>query len=596
LVEGVYQFQLKVTDNKGAIATSSVQITVNAAANIPPTANAGADKTITLPVNSISLSGSGSDADGTISNYLWTKTSGPSTYNIVNAGSTVTDVTGLVEGIYQFTLKITDNKGATATSTMQVTVNAAAIANIPPTANAGADKTITLPINSTSLSGSGSDADGTISNYLWTKISGPSKYKIANVSSPVTDIKGLEKGVYQFELKVTDNKGATATSTVQVNVNAATNISPRANAGANKKITLPESTTSLEGSGSDTDGTITNYRWAKTSGPSKYSIINAESPVTDVTGLEEGVYQFELEVIDNDGALATSTVEVTVSPAVNISPIANAGASKTITLPTNMTSLSGSGSDEDGTISNYLWTKTSGPSTYNIVNAGSPITDVTGLEEGVYQFELKVTDNQGGTATSAVQITVNAVPLENIAPIANAGTDATITLPVSFVNLSGNGMDADGTIAKYQWRQISGPSEANIANVDKAGTSVNNLTGGTYEFEFSVADDKGATGKDTMVLVVALGRIASQGSNNLKVYPNPVRDIATVRIKAIETNTNLRLTISDIDGRVIYKKVFKSKQSVTTEKINMTNYAKGTYIITVIFNEVSKKTFKIIKL
>jgi hypothetical protein len=157
-------------------------------------------------------------------------------------------------------------------------------------------------------------------------------------------------------------------------------------------------------------------------------------------------------------------------------------------------------------------------------------------------------------------------------------------------------MDADGTIAKYQWKQISGPSQANIADAAKAGTSVSNLEGGTYEFELSVTDNKGATGKDTMVLVVALGRMASPGSNSLKVYPNPVRDIATVRINTIEANTNLRLTISDINGRRIYEKAFRSKQSVVTEKIDMTNYVKGIYMITVIFNEVSKKTFKIIKL
>ena len=43
-----------------------MQVTVNAAANIPPVADAGVDQTITLPVNSVILSGSGSDVDGTI--------------------------------------------------------------------------------------------------------------------------------------------------------------------------------------------------------------------------------------------------------------------------------------------------------------------------------------------------------------------------------------------------------------------------------------------------------------------------------------------------------------------------------------------------
>ena len=76
-----------------------MQVTVNAAANIPPVANAGADQAITLPVNTVTLTGSGSDSDGTIAGYQWTKISGPSSYNIVNPTSAVTTITGLVQGV-----------------------------------------------------------------------------------------------------------------------------------------------------------------------------------------------------------------------------------------------------------------------------------------------------------------------------------------------------------------------------------------------------------------------------------------------------------------------------------------------------------------
>ena len=209
LVQGVYQFQLKVTDNSGATATDIMQVTVNAAPNVPPVANAGADWTITLPINSLTVSGSGTDADGTIASYQWTKISGPSTYNIVNATSAVTNITGLVQGVYQFQLTVTDNCGATGTDIMQVTVNP--VPNIPPVANAGTDKTITLPTNSITVTGSGSDADGTVTGYQWTKISGPASYNIVNATSAVTDLTGLVQGVYQFQLTVTDNNGATGT-------------------------------------------------------------------------------------------------------------------------------------------------------------------------------------------------------------------------------------------------------------------------------------------------------------------------------------------------------------------------------------------------
>ena len=38
-----------------------------------PSANAGTDQNITLPTNSVSLNGSGTDPDGTITTYLWRK-------------------------------------------------------------------------------------------------------------------------------------------------------------------------------------------------------------------------------------------------------------------------------------------------------------------------------------------------------------------------------------------------------------------------------------------------------------------------------------------------------------------------------------------
>jgi hypothetical protein len=102
-----------------------VQVTVNAAANKAPVAKAGSDNTITLPLNTVNLSGSATD-DGTISSYAWTKIAGPSSFVIVSPNAATTAVNSLVQGVYQFVLTATDNNGATGKDTMKVTVNAAA--------------------------------------------------------------------------------------------------------------------------------------------------------------------------------------------------------------------------------------------------------------------------------------------------------------------------------------------------------------------------------------------------------------------------------------------------------------------------------------
>ncbi len=91
--------------------------------NQPPVACAGQDQTITLPVNSLMLDGSCSyDANNNISSYLWTKISGPASFNIVNANVVQTQLTNLVEGIFLFQLRVTDAGGLFSMDTVQVSV------------------------------------------------------------------------------------------------------------------------------------------------------------------------------------------------------------------------------------------------------------------------------------------------------------------------------------------------------------------------------------------------------------------------------------------------------------------------------------------
>ena len=189
-----------MTDNNGASDLDTVTITVNPAPpppNVPPVANAGPDQTITLPVNTVTLSGTASsDADGNISSYSWTKISGP--HIIYNCECIRFYYTGEYSypGTYSFRLVVTDNSGATDDDTIVVTVNAAPPPpNIPPVANAGADQIITLPVSSVTLNGTAStDVDGTINSYAWSKISGPLSYSIANANAVSTLVSGLVAG------------------------------------------------------------------------------------------------------------------------------------------------------------------------------------------------------------------------------------------------------------------------------------------------------------------------------------------------------------------------------------------------------------------
>jgi len=93
-------------------------------ANQLPAANAGSNQTITLPISSVSLTGTGSDPDGNIVSYQWSQTSGPSQAIFLSTSWANTSVSGLIQGSYVFALKVTDNAGGTSTSSVTITVNA----------------------------------------------------------------------------------------------------------------------------------------------------------------------------------------------------------------------------------------------------------------------------------------------------------------------------------------------------------------------------------------------------------------------------------------------------------------------------------------
>ena len=99
--------------------------------------------------------------------------------------------------------------------------------NKAPIADAGVNQIILLPTNTIKLVGKGTDADGTISQYFWRKISGPQTSSIVTPSISNAVLFNLVAGVYKYELMVTDNDGLTGKDTVQINVNS--NLLPAVN-------------------------------------------------------------------------------------------------------------------------------------------------------------------------------------------------------------------------------------------------------------------------------------------------------------------------------------------------------------------------------
>lgn len=60
--------------------------------------------------------------------------------------------------------------------------------------------------------------------------------------------------------------------------------------------------------------------------------------------------------------------------------------------------------------------------------------------------------------------------------------------------------DPDGYIAKWSWRQLTGPTviiKNRLSDTTRAEATDKEVS---YTFELTVTDDKGATGKDTVII------------------------------------------------------------------------------------------------
>ena len=499
-------------------------------ADIAPVAVPGSNQTLTLPTSTTILNGSGShDPDGTVVYYKWHQLSGPSAGTVLDSTYAQTRISGLVAGTYVYRLTVTDNGWDTSGATMTVVVQSAS-GNVPPAVNAGSNATIQLPASSVTLTGTATGNNGaTISLTGWTEVSGPVTATIANASALSTGVSGLTTaGTYVFQLKATDNNNLSSTATVTITVQAA--VPPTVSAGSPQTIQLPASSVTLTGSATGNNGaTIASTVWTEVSGPAPAVIANTSSLSTGVSGITvAGTYVFQLLVTDSYGTTKSATVVVTVQAAVpptQTPPTVSAGADQTIQLPVSSVTLSGTATGNGGaTISSTAWTQVSGPATATIASAGSLSTGVSGLTlAGSYVFQLKATDNNGLSTTDAITITVNAA-LPHVPPVANAGPDQTVTLPVTTTTLDGSGSyDSDGTITGYSWVQLSGNSGVMIQGASQAQPGIQGLTAGVYVFQLTVTDNFGATSVASVTITVdgaaAQAPVANAGPDTTIALP-----------------------------------------------------------------------------
>lgn len=89
-------------------------------------------------------------------------------------------------------------------------------------------------------------------------------------------------------------------------------------------------------------------------------------------------------------------------------------------------------------------------------------------------------------------------------PTADAGPSQTIQLPIAEnqVTVTGSGTSSNGAIKAYLWSLVSGPNIPSINAPSSTTAILNDLVAGTYILQFTVTDEAGLTGADTLSLTV----------------------------------------------------------------------------------------------
>ena len=304
-----YHFVARAYNVQGESGNSNEAHLYPAGANQPPTASFTANPTSgDAPLTVIFNDSGSSDEDGTVVSYHWDYGDG-STDSGANTSYTYTSA-----GNYTVTLTVTDDDGATDTSTRLIQVTTAPVPNQPPNASFTASPTSGEAPLAVNFNGSGStDPDGTIATYSWNFGDGASGTGVSRIHTYAA------AGNYTVTLTVTDDDGATDTSTrlIQVTTAPVPNQPPNASFTASPTSGEAPLAVNFNGSGStDPDGTIATYSWNFGDGASGTGVSRIH------TYAAAGNYTATLTVTDDDGATDTSTrlIQVTEPPASNLPP------------------------------------------------------------------------------------------------------------------------------------------------------------------------------------------------------------------------------------------------------------------------------------
>ena len=471
-----------------------------------------------------------------------------------------------------FTVVIPQDKLTDATGNKNKTIRgphltySAPSTNIHPVAHAGVDQTKRHG-ELVTLDGSGSmDPDGLpgeMLTYSWAR-TGVTTGVTVNLNNTKAKMPtftanappGTVNVVHIFTLTVTDEGGLIDTDTVKVVI-----LSPfltlTANAGVDQEV-VSGATVTLDGSASIVDGrtSIAQYSWARTGGTTGGTVtLNPSATVVRPTftadtlaeGAADVTHIFTLTVTDNEDNTSVDTVTITVTAPVPADttaptamfegptthdgktpfdmafvfsePVVGFMADDVVRTPYDLPS-SAIVSNYRPAISNFRKDSTNALRYTFTLTPKAP-----NALYSPYDFDVRIPRHRltDGAGNQNERIVGPIVIYSNVDPVANAGTDQTVTSE-AMVELDGSGSTDNGTIASHAWVRTGGTTGGSVTlsdtkvakptfTADALAAGANNVI---HIFTLTVTDNEGATDTDTVTITVEAPdapRVAAAGDD-----------------------------------------------------------------------------------
>ncbi|HEX4385401.1 MAG TPA: PKD domain-containing protein [Myxococcales bacterium] len=436
--EGVFIASLAVSDDCGTSADATTTVTVS---NHAPQASAVARAQVS-PGDTVTLNGSGTDADGEAVAFRWSLLSAPAGSAAVLSSTSAQSPTFVADraGTYVAMLVVTD--GIDFSDPVEVVVQAVAAAggNHAPVAVAGAAQQV-LPGATVTLNGSASDdADHDPLTYQWSFLSKPAT-SIATLVGATTVSPHFVPDVFGTWIAVlTVNDGQTFSAPSEVIIQAGVTdpagtcppvAAPIASAGNDQTVSGQFFGVSLNGTASKSfRSSPLTFQWTLASAPAGSTAQINGTTVSQPSFFPDLIGTFTVSLVVNDGCANSApaiihVIRTNAPPQVSLFGFFQPAP---VLVPLQMQA---SVFDQDNQTLTYRWQVTAAPSgsVGTFSSATAPAPTFTPDLPGTYTFSLVVSDGVASSAPATISATVI-----NPTPVASAGVDqaasagATVTL------------------------------------------------------------------------------------------------------------------------------------------------------------------------